>query len=425
MDLGLTGARAIVTGGSRGIGLAVALGLAAEGARVALVARDAQRLESAAGRIRAAHPGCEVMAERADTTDAASVEAMVGRVVSAWGGVDMLVNCAAQPSFAAGPASLADLADADVAADFDAKVLGYLRCARAVAPAMARQGYGRIVNVSGLNARRTGSISGTIRNVAVAALTANLADELGPQGIGVTVVHPGRQDRADPPAGRRARRRNRLERAAGARRPRRRDEPRPHCDVRGGRGRHRLPQLAAGRRRDGRRRLGRRRQPRVRPLLAAGIATVSSVEAGRGVRSPRLSVLDFVPVRTGQSTADALAASLSLGRLADRLGYERFWFAEHHKHAGSRGDEPSGARRDACRSHRADADRERWGSAAQPLLARRRRAVRPARSRVPGSHRPGCRPRGRRRRRDQPRPGPGQRTDRGPAGAADGAGRIE
>jgi NAD(P)-dependent dehydrogenase (short-subunit alcohol dehydrogenase family) len=191
MDLGLTGARAIVTGGSRGIGLAVALGLAAEGARVALVARDAQRLESAAGRIRAAHPGCEVMAERADTTDAASVEAMVGRVVSAWGGVDMLVNCAAQPSFAAGPASLADLADADVAADFDAKVLGYLRCARAVAPAMARQGYGRIVNVSGLNARRTGSISGTIRNVAVAALTANLADELGPQGIGVTVVHPG------------------------------------------------------------------------------------------------------------------------------------------------------------------------------------------------------------------------------------------
>jgi NAD(P)-dependent dehydrogenase (short-subunit alcohol dehydrogenase family) len=56
---------------------------------------------------------------------------------------------------------------------------------------MTAQGWGRIVNVSGLNARRTGSVSGTIRNVAVAALTANLADKPGPSGVGVTVVHPG------------------------------------------------------------------------------------------------------------------------------------------------------------------------------------------------------------------------------------------
>jgi len=70
-------------------------------------------------------------------------------------------------------------------------VMGYLRCARAVAPHMTAQGWGRIVNISGLNARRTGSIAGSIRNVAVAALTANLADELGPGGVGVTVVHPG------------------------------------------------------------------------------------------------------------------------------------------------------------------------------------------------------------------------------------------
>ena len=185
MDLQLAGARAIVTGGSRGIGLAVARGLRAEGASVVIVARHEERLRAAAAEL-----GPEVLAVPADTTDDAAVRAMVEEVVGAWGGVDVLVNAAAQPAGGPVPA-LADLTDAEVQADFDTKVLGYLRCARAVAPHMTAQGRGRIVNISGLNARRTGSISGGIRNVAVAALTANLADELGPSGVGVTVVHPG------------------------------------------------------------------------------------------------------------------------------------------------------------------------------------------------------------------------------------------
>ena len=185
MDLQLAGARAIVTGGSRGIGLAVARGLRAEGARVAIVARHEERLRAAAAEL-----GPEVLAVPADTTDDTAVRAMVEEVVGAWGGVDVLVNAAAQPAGGPVPA-LADLTDAEVQADFDTKVLGYLRCARAVAPHMTAQGRGRIVNISGLNARRTGSIAGGIRNVAVAALTANLADELGPSGVGVTVVHPG------------------------------------------------------------------------------------------------------------------------------------------------------------------------------------------------------------------------------------------
>ena len=69
--------------------------------------------------------------------------------------------------------------------------MGYLRCAREVAPHMIGQRWGRIINVSGLAARNTGSIIGSIRNVSVVALTKNLAEELGPQGINVSVVHPG------------------------------------------------------------------------------------------------------------------------------------------------------------------------------------------------------------------------------------------
>ena len=191
MDLGLTGTRAIVTGGSGGIGLAVAKGLAAEGARVALVARDESKLEAAAAAVRRASPGAEVVVAPADTTDDTSVRAMVDHVATSWSGVDVLVNAAAQPASYVSRAALTELTDAQVTAEFDTKVMGYLRCARAVAPYMTAQRWGRIVNISGLNARRTGSIPGTIRNVSVAALTANLADELGPDGVGVTVVHPG------------------------------------------------------------------------------------------------------------------------------------------------------------------------------------------------------------------------------------------
>jgi len=109
---------------------------------------------------------------------------MVARVIDELGGVDILVNAAATPNRGA-------FSEETLEAEINVKVRGYLRCARAVAPLMAAAGWGRIVNVSGLAARQTGSIVGSVRNVAVAALTKNLADELGPAGINVTVVHPG------------------------------------------------------------------------------------------------------------------------------------------------------------------------------------------------------------------------------------------
>ena len=189
MDLQLTGRRAIVTGGSRGIGLAVAAALAAEGCDVAIVSRGKEALDEAAARL-AAH-GTRIVPLVADTTDDASVRAMVDEVVTTLGGVDILVNAAAKPASAGAQAGASTTGDDLMREQFETKVLGYLRCARAVAPLMTAQGWGRIVNISGLNARGSSSLVGSVRNVAVSAMTAALADELGPQGVNVTVVHPG------------------------------------------------------------------------------------------------------------------------------------------------------------------------------------------------------------------------------------------
>ncbi len=116
---------------------------------------------------------------------------MITAAVADLGGIDILVNAAAQPARPDAARHLADVADDDLRAEIETKVLGYLRTARAAAPYMIEQGWGRIVNISGLAARQATSTFGSIRNVAVAAMTKNLADELGPAGINVTVVHPG------------------------------------------------------------------------------------------------------------------------------------------------------------------------------------------------------------------------------------------
>jgi NAD(P)-dependent dehydrogenase (short-subunit alcohol dehydrogenase family) len=189
MDLGLTGRVAVVTGGSRGIGKAIALELAREGVDVAVVARGAEALEASAREIAAA-TGRRVLPLAADTTDDASVAAMAARALSEFGRVDILVNCAARVAGGRPPA-LEGVTSALFFEELNTKVMGYLRCAQAFAPSMRASGWGRIINVSGLAARQSGSIVGSIRNVSVAALTKNLADELGPHGINVTVVHPG------------------------------------------------------------------------------------------------------------------------------------------------------------------------------------------------------------------------------------------
>lgn len=190
MDLGLDGKRAIVTGGSRGIGRAVARGLALEGVNVVLAARNAEALALAAKEL-SQETGRRVIGVPTDTGDQDSVNALVQATVDAFGGVDILVNSAATPWSSGKPRDFASTTDDLVREEVEIKVLGYLRTARAVAPYFVDQGWGRIVNISGLGARQANSIAQTVRNVSVSALTKNLADELGPHGINVTVVHPG------------------------------------------------------------------------------------------------------------------------------------------------------------------------------------------------------------------------------------------
>src|SRR3982075_4203015 len=190
MDLELKGKTAIVTGGSRGIGKAIARELASEGVDVAIVARTAEPLKQAADEI-AEQTGQTIVPITADTGNDDSVKAMVEQAARALGHIDILVNCAAQPGGQAPPPKLAEITDDAFYSDVNVKVMGYLRCARQVAPHMIQSGWGRIINISGLAARSTGSTIGSIRNVSVVAMTKNLADELGPKGINVTVVHPG------------------------------------------------------------------------------------------------------------------------------------------------------------------------------------------------------------------------------------------
>lgn len=190
MDLQLTGKIAIVTGGTRGIGKAIARALAGEGMDVAIIGRDLSAGTATASEI-AGETGRTVRAYSADTGKDEAVRAAIAAIHSDFGRIDVLVNSAAQPSGQAKPPTLSEITDDIFWSDVNVKVMGYLRMAREVAPLMTKQGWGRIINISGLGARQTGTTVGSIRNVGVAALTKNLADELGPKGINVTCVHPG------------------------------------------------------------------------------------------------------------------------------------------------------------------------------------------------------------------------------------------
>jgi NAD(P)-dependent dehydrogenase (short-subunit alcohol dehydrogenase family) len=191
MDLGLHGKHAIVTGGSRGIGKAIARELAREGADVAIVARNKEDLEVTAREL-AAESNRRILALAADVTNKDQVDHMVAEAARQLGGLHILVNSGSPPggsATATGP--IETVVDEDLLHDFNVKYVGALRCSRAVIPFMKKEGWGRIINISGANARNAGNLSGGARNVAMVHLTKTLAVQFGRFGITVNCIHPG------------------------------------------------------------------------------------------------------------------------------------------------------------------------------------------------------------------------------------------
>jgi 3-oxoacyl-[acyl-carrier protein] reductase len=182
VDLGLAGRRAIVTGASRGIGAATARALHAEGARVALIGRDRAALDEVA----ASAGGAAVAV--ADLSTASGVESSIAACIDGLGGVDILVNNAgASPN-----GTIDDITDEQWQTAFDLKVMGYVRCMRAVLPAMRAQRYGRIVNVGGTaGIRATPGYVLAALNAALVHVTRTTAEHVGPDGINVVSLHPG------------------------------------------------------------------------------------------------------------------------------------------------------------------------------------------------------------------------------------------
>ena len=213
MDLGLTDKVAIVTGSSRGLGLASARALVAEGCRVCLCARGEERLAEAALEVEAAAKRPNLVATvQADVSTKDGVERVIEKAVDTFGGIDVLVNNVGR----AGGADLLDTSDAEWQAAFDETLFPAIRASRLAVPHMRQRGGGAIVMIASIYGREAGGrMTYNAVKAAEISLAKSLAQQLAPLNIRVNSVAPGsilfpggswyRRQQADPGRDRRLR----------------------------------------------------------------------------------------------------------------------------------------------------------------------------------------------------------------------------
>lgn len=188
MDLNLQGKTALVTGGSEGIGKAIAFGLAREGVDVAICSRRADVLEATAAEISKA-TGRKVVAIATDLTKDEEAKNFIETAHKALGRIDIMVNSAGSS-----PGGVIEtLTEADWAQSLQLKFMGYVRCLRHVLPIMVKQGGGRVVNLVGNDGVKPSywEIAPGAANAAGHNLTLSLAGQYGKHGISLVAVNPG------------------------------------------------------------------------------------------------------------------------------------------------------------------------------------------------------------------------------------------
>lgn len=185
--LELEGKVAVVTGGTSGIGRALALGLAEAGADVVSTSRRREQVDEVAAEIE--KRGRRTLRVLTDVTDRSAVESTARSVIGAMGHVDVLVNCAGrtrrQPTL--------EMEDSDWRAIFDTNLMGTLFASRAFGAHMLERGWGRIINVASLASfvALYEVAAYAASKAAVASLTKSLAVEWGPRGVNVNAIAPG------------------------------------------------------------------------------------------------------------------------------------------------------------------------------------------------------------------------------------------
>ena len=189
MDLGLTGRVALITGSSRGLGLATATALAAEGCHVCICARGGEALSAAVAEVQRTAKGPDaVVAVEADVSTASGIELVVKRTLDRFGGLDILVNNVGKAT----GGDIGETSDAEWQAAFDETLFPAIRASRLVVPHMKTRGAGSIIMIASIWGRESGGrMTYNAVKAAEISLAKAMAQQLAPFNIRVNSVAPG------------------------------------------------------------------------------------------------------------------------------------------------------------------------------------------------------------------------------------------